>query len=159
MGTWIQACCRVLNNPSVLKKRSLKPLKFQASELMETVGISRCQGSSTGCAGAGASLTAVFRVSLHHTPGSEPTLLSWTWVQLPRSIIRQQKRVRWTLFVVLVEHRGIEHSKWVWPILKTCIFQRLQRLKVLCQSKKCYQCYLLGTITGNPVLIFRTGFL
>ena len=30
---------------------------------METVGISRRQGSSSGCAGAAASLTAVFRVS------------------------------------------------------------------------------------------------
>ena len=41
----------------------LKRLSCGSLLLVETVGISRRQGSSSGCAGAAASLTAVFRVS------------------------------------------------------------------------------------------------
>ena len=81
---------------SAMKNRALMD---SVSSLVEMVGESRCQGRLRHRCGGLRSLTAVFRVASYYPPGYEPTLLSWTWVQFLH-FIRQQKRVRWTLFVV-----------------------------------------------------------
>ena len=59
--------------------------------MVEMVGESRCQGRLRHRCGGLRSLTAVFRVASYYPPGYEPTLLSWTWVQLPSIIFRHDK--------------------------------------------------------------------
>ena len=57
-----------------IRENRTAPGIFSGSHfLVEMVGVSRCQGSSTGDAGADASLTAVFRVASYYPPGYEPT--------------------------------------------------------------------------------------
>ena len=65
--------------------------------MVEMVGVSRCQGACP-LRGANASLTAVFRVSYHLTPGYEPTLLSWTWIR-PRSYSTNENGPSRVLFI------------------------------------------------------------
>ena len=57
----------------IRENRTAPGIISESHFLVEMVGVSRCQGSSTGDAGADASLTAVFRVASYYPPGYEPT--------------------------------------------------------------------------------------